>query len=132
MNSDQNHFDLLVRYLDGALGQQERDRVEELLQHDEAARGTLRTIAEQAVITADVERVEIARHGKATEANSDNHSSSFRGRARILAIAAILFFAIAGGQYLTSRRRPAEIINVVALGGPLQWTGDGGQITAGL
>lgn len=48
----------LLKYLDGNLGDQERLAIEEQLKSDRSARDLLRDLAEHAVVTADVARLE--------------------------------------------------------------------------
>ena len=55
-NEDQN--ELLLRYLDGSLDPSDQAMVGDLLRGDAGARAFLRAVAEQAVVVADVERLD--------------------------------------------------------------------------
>ena len=61
MNPDDSQHELLLRYLDGRVTPEERQRVVELLRVDAAAREFLRTVSEQAVMVADLERIAAGR-----------------------------------------------------------------------
>ena len=61
MNPNDSRRELLLRYLDGRVTPGERLRVAELLRSDASAREFLRTVSEQAVMVADLERIAAGR-----------------------------------------------------------------------
>jgi ferric-dicitrate binding protein FerR (iron transport regulator) len=61
MSRKESEQELLLRYLDGRVTPEERSRVAELLRSDAAAREFLRTVSEQAVMVADMERIAAGR-----------------------------------------------------------------------
>ena len=58
MASNENQNELLLRYLDGSLDPNDQAIVADLLREDAGARAFLRGVAEQAVVVADVERID--------------------------------------------------------------------------
>lgn len=63
MNNE--HYELLLRYLDNNLDADDATRAINLLQSDHEARDFVRLVAEQAITVADVERVAHSRRGAA-------------------------------------------------------------------
>ena len=57
MTSNEEQNELLLRYLDGRLDPSDQAKVAGLLRDEAEARAFLRTVAEQAVVVADVERI---------------------------------------------------------------------------
>jgi hypothetical protein len=122
----------LLQYVDGTLPAAEQAQVEDLLRKDSVARGLLRTIAEQAVVTADVERTNCqlpdampfaALRMPATR--SLRWKPVLSGLVVITIIATLLSLAV-------PQHRAEAVMTVVDAHGLLEWTGDGGQVTTTL
>jgi len=133
MNDPSSNCELLLRYLDNALSPEERARVEKLLRVDRAARDMFRDLAEQAVVIADVNRVHQANVSQLAQSNTDPPSRPQSNLTTfvkaVLALAAVLLFAMTVRQLLPSDGGELKIITVTAIDGPTQWTGSAGRIT---
>ena len=127
---------LLLCFLDQTLDSAEKESVIELLRHSTAAREFVRDVAEQAVVVADVERIELARNGKNSpmrRAPGDSAAPSFT-LSRILALLSLaatvaVLASFATYAWLASQsNEPATIAKIVDFKGKLQWKGDGGIV----
>ena len=132
------HDDLqeqLLRYLDGSLSTEDVLHVEQLLRERQEIRDELRTIAETAVVIADVERI----HGQ-TSATADTISikaavQSDAGDLRrssssvILVLAGLAVACVLIVAFILQQTGQPEIVIVRSLGGPAEWTGSGGAVT---
>lgn len=131
MSQENRTSDLLIRYLDGALIGEEHERAEAWLREDAEARLMLRTLAEQAVVAADVERVKTDSTIQLSAAIGVNQGSWARNWHWVLAtVAAVGLFAIVIRQavFVSDAERP--LMTVVALNGPFEWTGDAGRVSS--
>ena len=143
MNDAQSHQELLVRYLDGNLRQEEEAQVADLLRSDPVARAFLREVAEQAVTVADVERAEQgrrtelaarkdwARVGNETFGRTESPRTRLAKWPFALAAATAVVALIAGVLFSRANVQP-EIAQITELGGAVQWTGDGGRVVRDL
>lgn len=130
MNDRDPTCDLLLHYLDGTLSPEDRTDVERMLLRDAEARLTLRDMAEQAVVSADMDRV---RRGTPKETKvktlGDNPGRIQAEGMRLLALAAVAMVVVVLTQLLLRHEHERKIITITALSGPLEWTGDGGLVT---
>ena len=136
--------ELLLRFLDGRLGNVESQSVEELLQSSEEARTFLRDVAEQAVMVANIERMSSSQGEPVSSARviaSDTTSEKKTGLRVLLGVSAVLIFGLTGSlfyqsakterQLAANNRQPVLedfIARVSGLSGPLIWRGDRGQV----
>ena len=132
MSDSKADHELLLRHLDGRLSAAEETQVAELLRNKPEARAFLREVAEQAVIVAEIERTEHARRGEVELRVVPPEDSRIR-RVRfndwrwITAIAAAVLLLAGGTIWRT--QTSAETARITEAHGPLQWTGDRGQVT---
>jgi len=135
MNSTNPQHELLVRYLDGATSEEESARVVEWLRRDADARAFLRTLSEQAVVVADVERVAISREQalKAVDApQTPQLETRVRGRvppwARRVAVA-IALVAVSAALVVSVRTRVgSERILITKTTGSSRYLGAKGSV----
>ena len=142
--------ELLLRYLDGNVSDVEREQAESALLSDPEARDFVRMVAEHAVCVADLERTdqwlpdetELIGSGSMTAHETrilkavGTTDSSAVGNMNVRT-AAWVGLAVAGliGLILAlvfDRDPDRAIAKISGLGGPLIWTGDGGQVTRDL
>lgn len=132
---------LILRHLDAQLGQEDESRLAELLQSDPQARAFLRNVAEQAVVVADMHRMELSGQKEANarlvrvsgQRSTDGQTKiprSRRARWR-WAMATVAVVLIAAVYFLRPIEKSA-IATITDAGGALRWTGDGGQVTSEL
>ncbi len=124
-----DHAELLLRFLDGKLPPGERERANELLRSDAAARAFLREVAEQSVMVADLERS--AAGAQPTHSQKEPHPSrtvaageSAWWRWMPLAAALVLLLTVTLWRTVPQRGRA---IRVVKITGSAQFLGAGGQ-----
>lgn len=131
MSEAMENHELLLRHLDGGLSAGEQARVAELLRTDPEARAFLREIAEQAVGVAELERTEQAGRGEVGLRSFPPDDSRFvRGRFAdwrwITAIAAAVMLLASGAFWAI--QSSSDVARIAEANGPLQWTGDHGQV----
>ena len=133
MNSNDSRRELLLRYLDGRVTPDERLRVAELLRSDAAAREFLRTVSEQAVMVADLERIAVGRaealHPRRAVAEQRRKIVPVNFRAwqwRAAAAALVMVLAALAFQF-RSNARPG-MVRVTKVTGSSQYFGSKGKI----
>ncbi len=133
MNSNDSRRELLLRYLDGRVTPEERLRVAELLRSDASAREFLRTVSEQAVMVADLERIAAGRaealHPRRAVAEQRRKIAPVNFRAwqwRAAAAALVMVLAALAFQF-RSNARPG-IVRVTKVTGSSQYFGSKGKI----
>ena len=133
MNSNDSRRELLLRYLDGRVTPEERLRVAELLRSDASAREFLRTVSEQAVMVADLERIAAGRaealHPRRAVAEQRRKIVTVNFRAwqwRAAAAALVMVLAALAFQF-RSNARPG-IVRVTKVTGSSQYFGSKGKI----
>ena len=133
MSPNDSQHELLLRYLDGRVTPEERLRAVELLRIDPEARAFLRTVSEQAVMVADLERIaagrEKALHPRQVVAEQRRKIVPVNFRAwpwRVAAAAAVLVLAALAFQF-RSNARPG-IVRVTKVTGASQYFGSKGKI----
>jgi ferric-dicitrate binding protein FerR (iron transport regulator) len=117
-NEDQN--ELLLRYLDGSLDPSDQAMVGDLLRDDAGARAFLRGVAEQAVVVADIERID--RH-KPQPARVT--APEFRPWKWAVAAAAALVLLAA---FVIASIPPGHVARVSAILGPCQYIAADGKV----
>ena len=133
MNSNDSRRELLLRYLDGRVTPEERLRVAELLRSDASAREFLRTVSEQAVMVADLERIAAGRaealHPRRAVAEQRRKIVPVNFRAwqwRAAAAALVMVLAALAFQF-RSNARPG-MVRVTKVTGSSQYFGSKGKI----
>ena len=133
MNSNDSRRELLLRYLDGRVTPEERLRVAELLRSDASAREFLRTVSEQAVMVADLERIAVGRaealHPRRAVAEQRRKIVTVNFRAwqwRAAAAALVMVLAALAFQFRPSAR--PGIVRVTKVTGSSQYFGSKGKI----
>lgn len=133
MNPDDSQHELLLRYLDGRVTPEERLRVAELLRADAAAREFLRTVSEQAVMVADLERITAGRadalHPRPGTAEQRRKVVPVEFRAwhwRVAAAAVIVLLAALAFQF--RRADQSGVARVSKVTGSSQYFGSKGKI----
>jgi len=131
MSARKNQGELLARWLDGECSAEERQRVSEWLLADPAARESLREMAEQAVMIADIERTDSAREeargsqGPAVAAPLVRVGVWGRGWRWGMAAAAAFALLAAASQIPKLSMRPG--VKVARVAGSGQFMGAGGE-----
>jgi ferric-dicitrate binding protein FerR (iron transport regulator) len=131
LSNDAESHELLLRFLDGNVTDNEAAAVKKLLQDNPEARDFLRRVAEQAVAVGDMERVEQA--GKSQTSLGISRAAAANLRAQratnwwwmITAVAASLML-VSLLVFRLQANRP--IVKITGSNGPLHWTGDGGIV----
>ena len=133
MSPNDSQHELLLRYLDGRVTPEERLRAAELLRSDSAARAFLRTVSEQAVMVADLERIaagrEEALHPRRAVAEQRRKIVTVNFRAwqwRAAAAALVMVLAALAFQFRPSAR--PGIVRVTKVTGSSQYFGSKGKI----
>ena len=133
MSPNDSQHELLLRYLDGRVTPEERLRAAELLRSDSAARAFLRTVSEQAVMVADLERIaagrEEALHPRQAVAEQRRKILPVNFRAwpwRVAAAAVILVLAALAFQFRPNAR--PGTVRVTKVTGSSQYFGSKGKI----
>jgi ferric-dicitrate binding protein FerR (iron transport regulator) len=126
--------ELLLRLLDGRLSGEERSRVEDKLRGDPAARDLLRSLAEQSVMVADVERMALGREQALRL--SPGRSSAGRIRAGWFGLrpwkwamtltVAVVLLAAAGGLWFSNSK--PWVARVARVTGSSQFFGSRGEL----
>jgi ferric-dicitrate binding protein FerR (iron transport regulator) len=142
MKDKELYEDLILRYLDGNLLPDEKNKVADLLRNDPEARTFLREIAEQAVTVADMERVERSQQrelearqdwvGNQREALSGIKAPRIRFAGWPWAVAAAACVALIASVVLLRPKAELEIVRITELNGAVRWTGSGGQVVPDL
>jgi len=133
MKPNDSQHELLLRYLDGRMTPDERRRVAEWLRSDAAAREFLRTVSEQAVMVADLERsaagrkeafhprqVVVEQRRKILPVNFHVWQSWLAAAAAVVVLAAVAF-------QFRSKHRPG-LLRVTKVTGSSQYFGSKGKI----
>lgn len=138
MNSHDSEHELLLRYLEGRVTPEERVRVTELLRADAAARAFLRTVSEQAVMVADLERIAAGRaealHPRPVMAERTRKMLPVNFRAwprRVAAAAAAVLVLAALALQLRSNSR-SGLVCVTKVTGSSQYFGSKGKMKSAL
>ncbi len=133
MNTNDSQHELLLRYFDGRVTPEERLRVTEWLRTDAAAREFVRTVSEQAVMLADLERIAA---GRAEAPHPHPEGLKDQGRKVVtvsvrawqwsLAAAVVTLLAVAAFQFLP----PAKpgMVRVTKVTGSSQYFGSTGSM----
>ena len=134
MNPHDSPHELLLRYLDGRVTPEERLRAVELLRIDPEARAFLRTVSEQAVMVADLERIaagrEEALHPREVVAKQEHKIVPVEFRAwpwRVAAAAAIIVL-LAAFAFQFRRADQPGVARVSKVTGSSQYFGSKGKI----
>ncbi|MDG2224475.1 MAG: FecR domain-containing protein [Rubripirellula sp.] len=131
MSQKDHTSNLLIRYLDGTLAEDEQERAEAWLREDAEARLMLRTLAEQAVVAADVERAKNDSAPQVSYASGVDQRLWDRSWHWVLAtVAAVGLIAIVVRQAVFVSDAEHPLMTVVALNGPFEWTGDAGRVSS--
>jgi len=133
MNPNDAQHELLLRYLDGRVTPEERLRVAELLRSDASGREFLRTVSEQAVMVADLERIaagrEEALHPREAVAEQSRKivTVNFRAWPWRVAAAAVVVVLVALAFQFRPNARPG-MVRVTKVTGSSQYFGSKGKI----
>lgn len=134
MNPNEANNELLLRYLDGRVTPEERTRVAEWLRVDPAARQFLRTVSEQAVMVADLERTAAGRQealhphvSRAADAGRKIVPVNFRSWIWRAAAAAVVMVLAALAFQFRPNARPG-FVRVTKVTGSSQYFGSKGRI----
>lgn len=138
MTQENKTSDLLLRYLDGTLSEDEQSRAEAWLQQDAEARLMLRTLAEQAIVAADVERVKNDSTTRTSlpplvdhlPPSVDQRLWDRSWKWVLVSVAAVGLIALVVRQAIPWSDAESPLITVVALNGPFEWTGDAGRVSS--
>ncbi len=133
MSPNDSQHELLLRYLDDRVTPEEHVRVSELLRSDAAAREFLRTVSEQAVMVADLERIAAGReqspHSRHGAADQRHKILPVRFRAWPWGAAAAAVLVLAVALTFQLRRGPKpEIARVSKATGSSQYFGSRGRV----
>ena len=120
MTSNEEENELLMRYLDGRLDPNDQARVAGLLRDDAEARAFLRTVAEQAVVMADVERI-----GQHKPQPTKVVTPEFRPWKWVVAAVAAFVLLVAIVIATTPPRHVAIVSTTI---GPCQYIGADGKV----
>ena len=112
MASNENQNELLLRYLDGSLDPNDQAMVADLLREDAGARAFLRGVAEQAVVVADVERIDQHKPQPARIVAPEFHPWKWA----VAAAAALVLLA----AFVIASIPPGHMAKVSAILGPCQ------------
>ncbi len=133
MSPNDSQHELLLRYLDGRVTPEERQRVVETLRADAVAREFLRTVSEQAVMVADLERVAAGRAEALHPRQATSEQSrkivpvNFRAwRWRVAAAASFVLLVALALQFRPSAT--PEIARVSKVTGSSQYFGSRGKV----
>jgi ferric-dicitrate binding protein FerR (iron transport regulator) len=121
-----SYDELMMRYLDGQLSATEVGELSARLRDDPAARGTLREIAEQAQLMADLSREKAARSSSQTSAVVASQPRAWRRFALSCAAALLLLVAAIATWIVISRQQP--VLRLTHASGEVCWTGHNGQM----
>ena len=120
MTSNEDQNELLLRYLDGSLDPSDQAMVADLLRGDAGARAFLRGVAEQAVVVADVERIDQHKPQPAKVATPEFHPWKWAAAAA----AALVFLA----AFVIAGIPPGHVAKVSAVLGPCQYIAADGKV----
>ncbi len=120
MTSSEEENELLMRYLDGRLDPNDQARVAELLRDDAEARAFLRTVAEQAVVVADVQRI-----GQHKPQSAKIVAPEFRPWKWAVAAVAAFVLLVA---FVIATTPPRHVAKVSTIIGPCQYIGADGKV----
>jgi ferric-dicitrate binding protein FerR (iron transport regulator) len=120
MTSNEEQNELLLRYLDGRLDPSDQAKVAGLLRDDAEARAFLRTVAEQAVVVADVERI-----GQHTPRPAKIVVPEFRPWKWAVTAAAVFVLLVAFVIATTPARHVAKVSAIL---GPCQYIAADGRV----
>ncbi len=128
--------ELLLQVVDGDLSGDHSERklaaARELLRGNSEARAFIRTVGEQAVLIADIERMSQENKPQLLRTNTA-HRVRDRRLLSSLAIALSLLAATASGWILQSYSSSDQLVaRVTGVNGAILWTGDSGQIVMDL
>ncbi|MFL3667351.1 MAG: FecR domain-containing protein [Verrucomicrobiota bacterium] len=118
MSEEQN--ELLLRHLNGQLGPDEEAKVANLLRRNAEARTFLRTVAEQAVVVADVERLDQHKPQTAKVVTPVFHPWKW-------AVAAVAAFVLLSA-FVIATTPPRHTAKVSAILGPCQYIAADGKV----
>lgn len=130
MNNDESQIELLLRYLGNDLDPEKHLEVEEVLKRDRQARALLRELSEHAAVAADIQRVvgEKPASNSETEFNTSRQTASYFA-ASLLVVATLVLLGLSISWLVTGQEdRNEQVVTIVALNGPVEWTGDGGLV----
>ena len=120
MASNENQNELLLRYLDGSLDPNDQAMVADLLREDAGARAFLRGVAEQAVVVADVERIDQHKPQPARIVAPEFHPWKWA----VAAAAALVLLA----AFVIASIPPGHMAKVSAILGPCQYIAADGKV----
>ena len=120
MTSNEDQNELLLRYLDGSLDPSDQAIVGDLLRGDAGARAFLRGVAEQAVVVADVERIDRHKPQPARVVAPEFHPWKWA----VAAAAALVFLA----AFVIASIPPGHVAKVSAILGPCQYIAADGKV----
>ena len=120
MTSNEDQNELLLRYLDGSLDPSDQAMVGDLLRGDAGARAFLRGVAEQAVVVADVERIDRHKPQPARVVAPEFHPWKWA----VAAAAALVFLA----AFVIASIPPGHVAKVSAILGPCQYIAADGKV----
>ena len=120
MASNEEQNELLLRYLDGSLDPSDQAIVGDLLRGDAGARAFLRGVAEQAVVVADVERIDRHKPQPARVVAPEFHPWKWA----VAAAAALVFLA----AFVIASIPPGHVAKVSAILGPCQYIAADGKV----
>ena len=133
----QADIELLEQYIDGTLADDDAGRLRTLLRDSAEARAMLRSLAtidfalQDIAATADADGRGSLREPNVKEgldAMVAERTATIRFNRILLAIAASIIVALTASLYLQWSSVEQPIAKISGLSGPLQWTGDGGQV----
>jgi hypothetical protein len=132
MNPNESQQELLLRYLEDRVTPEERQQVVASLRTDAAARAFLRTVSEQAVMVADLERIAVGRaaalHPRPAAAGQRRKLVPVNFRSwpwSVAAAAAIVLLVVVALQFATQTK--PEIARVSKVTGSSQFFGSNGR-----
>ena len=131
MNPNEPDHELLLRYLEGKVTPEERQRVLDLLRTDREAREFLREVAEQSVMLADLERMAQGQQQELSPRATENQrvvapAQFRRWQWAAAAVAAVALVVVAAIQLLPANQR--EVARVSRVTGSTQFVGSRGEV----
>ncbi len=120
MASIEEQNELLLRYLDGSLDPSDQAMVGDLLRGDAGARAFLRGVAEQAVVVADVERIDQHKPQPARVVAPEFHPWKWA----VAAAAALVLLA----AFVIATTPPRHVAKISAILGPCQYIAADGKV----